>query len=116
VASYQDSVRKSRRSEATAALMGLSAAMERYAAQNGSYTGATVGGSGIYPNRVPISGGTATYNLSISGLSATAYTLNAARTGAQTSDKCGTLTLTSAGAQGISGADSGVVVADCWRR
>jgi type IV pilus assembly protein PilE len=118
-ASYQESIRRARRNDAAAALVGLAAAMERYYAQRGSYTGAVIGSASgsIYPGAVPLTGGTAYYNLSFPDPpTATAYTLNASPTGAQTGDKCGTLVLNSAGAQNISGGASGVTAAQCWRR
>jgi len=114
--SYQEQVRKSRRADCEGALTGLAGAMERYFTVNNSYVGATVGTGGIYADKCPIDGNTAYYNLSIpsSTLTANGYTLNAAPTGAQTGDKCGTLTLTSTGQKGVSGAASGITWQDCW--
>ena len=104
---YQESVRKSRRGEAQAALTGMAAAMERNFLRANAYTSP----SSFYPTQVPLEGGTATYNLSATlGTPAGGYTLNAAPTGAQAGDRCGTLTLSSAGAQGPTNP------ADCWRR
>lgn len=73
--SYQENMQQSRRSDAQAGLLSFAAAMERYFIQNNSsYTGATA--AGVYSATYPLSG-TATYNLSIPALSATAYTLRA---------------------------------------
>jgi type IV pilus assembly protein PilE len=119
---YQDSVRKSRRADAQGALLGFANAMERYFTENNSYQGAAgtdttpadTGSPRIYSTTSPVDGTTAYYNLTITAANASSYTLNATRTGAQSADKCGTLTLTNTGIKGITGADKGVTVADCW--
>ncbi len=126
--SYIEQVQSSRRSDANGALMGLAAALERRFTTNGNYCDA--GGAGgsnscgaaandtgspsIYSTQSPVDGGTAAYNLTISAVTATTYTLSATRTGPQTGDRCGTLTLTNTGVKGITGADAGVVWQDCW--
>jgi len=114
--SYQDSVMKSRRADAKGALLGFANAMERHFTETNSYLGAgtTNGNTGIptvFSATSPVDGGTAYYNLTINAATAGSYTLNAAPTGAQTNDKCGTLSLTQTGARGISTA---IPVADCW--
>jgi type IV pilus assembly protein PilE len=105
----------SRRSDAQGALIGMAAAMERYYTANNTYVGAVPGTTLNYSATVPVSGGTPTYNLSVSSATATTYTIQAAPTGTQTGDKCGTLTLTWQGIRGISGAQTGLTVSDCWR-
>jgi len=114
--SYQDSVMKSRRADAKGALLGFANAMERHFTETNSYLGAgtTAGNTGaptIFSTTSPIDGGTPYYNLTINAATASTYTLNAAPTGAQTNDKCGTLSLTQTGVRGISTALS---VTDCW--
>jgi len=114
---YQDSVRKSRRADAKGVLLGLANAMERYFTVNNKYTGAAAGGADtgaptIFSATSPVDGGTAYYNLTISAATASTYTLNAAPTGAQVNDKCGTLTLTHTGVKSFTG--TGVTAADCW--
>lgn len=114
--SYQDSVMKSRRADAKGALLGFANAMERHFTETNSYLGAgtTNGNTGIptvFSATSPVDGGTAYYNLTINAATAASYTLNAAPTGAQTNDKCGTLSLTQTGVRGISTALS---VTDCW--
>ncbi len=114
--SYQDSVMKSRRADAKGALLGFANAMERHFTETNSYLGAgtTNGNTGIptvFSATSPVDGGTAYYNLTINAATAGSYTLNAAPTGAQTNDKCGTLSLTQTGVRGISTALS---VTDCW--
>lgn len=121
--SYLENIRKARRADAQAALIGMAAAMERFMVNsNGSYANAAGSGATLpaaatfYPAQVPIDGGAATYSLRITALTGNSYTLSAIPTGAQTGDRCGTLTLTADGAQGIgSDAKSGVQARDCWR-
>ncbi|TAK62524.1 type IV pilin protein [Methylobacter sp.] len=114
--SYQDSVMKSRRADAKGALLGFANAMERHFTETNSYLGAgtTDGNTGsptIFSVTSPVDGGTPYYNLTINAVTASSYTLNAAPTGAQSNDKCGTLSLTQTGARGISTA---LPVTDCW--
>lgn len=112
--SYQEQIRKSRRSDCQGALTGLANVMERYFTVNNTYVGAAVGAGGIYPNQCPIDGNTAYYTLSIPTATATGFTLQAAPTGAQTGDRCGTLTLDSTGLKGVTGAAAGLTWQDCW--
>jgi type IV pilus assembly protein PilE len=117
--SYQDSVRKSRRADAKGALLGFANAMERYFTENNTYEDAAVGPADTGPPRIykttsPVDGGPAYYNLTISAATVNTYTLNAARTGVQSTDKCGTLTLTQTGARDIVNQDTGITAADCW--
>ncbi len=61
--SYLSSVQKSRRSEATASLLGVAAQMERYSTEKGTYATATLGSASpaIYPTHTENS----YYNLSL---------------------------------------------------
>lgn len=112
--SYTEQVRQSRRSDCEGALTGLASAMERYFTVNNTYVGAAVGAGGIFPNQCPIDGNTAYYTLQIPSATATGFTLQAARTGPQSGDKCGTLTLTSTGQKGVTSAATGITWQDCW--
>lgn len=123
--SYLQHIATSRRADAQGALLGLAAAMERHATtHNFKYTGAAgsqaapadSGDPWVFAKTVPVSGGTATYNLKIAASAETSFTLEAIPTGAQAKDKCGTLTLTSAGLRGIKNAQADVKVDDCWRK
>lgn len=101
---YQEQIRKSRRADAQGALVSFANAMERYYTQNNTYLGAAAGGAdtgapAVFATQVPVEGGTAYYNLTISAATATTYTLSAAPTGVQSGDSCGTLGLTSTGAK-----------------
>lgn len=118
--SYLEQVRKTKRSECGGALMSLANAMERFYTVNNTYEGAATGGAdtgspAVFVASCPVDGGTATYNLTIQAAAASTYTLQAAPTGSQAEDKCGTLTLTNTGLKGISGADDGVTWGDCWK-
>lgn len=114
---YTDSVRKSRRADAKAALLEDAGFLERYYSTNFRYTAAAGGSTGptLPVLQVPReTGATATYNLSLQAVSDSSYTLQAVPTGAQTGDRCGTLTLTHLGVRGVSSASSGVTATDCW--
>jgi len=100
VPSYLAYITKGKRAEAQGALVTFANAMEQWRLQNGSYLGAAAAGANtgapaIFSTTVPISGGTTTYNLTISAATATTYTLTATATGSQTAD--GNLSLTSTG-------------------
>jgi type IV pilus assembly protein PilE len=109
--SYQESVRKSRRADAKSALMAASQAMEKYYTERQTYVGATLGAAAtdVYKATSP----DGYYTLSFSATpTASAYTIEAARTGAQTNDKCGTFSINQAGVKAVSGGS--LTAADCW--
>jgi type IV pilus assembly protein PilE len=124
--SYQDSVRKSRRADAKAVLANLSNAMERRYTE-GTYIDQANNTRRGYegcakPKETPLNIGepwiyeipTETknyYNVTISAATASSYTLSAAPTGVQASDRCGTLTLTHTGAKGNS---ANFAQSECW--
>ena len=131
IPNYTEYVNRAKRVDAQASLSGLAIALERYFSNNNTYCGAAGGAASftgtaacptasgaptIYSTTVPGGAATAYYNLRITDLTQTTYTLQAQRTGAMASDKCGTLTLASTGAQGITGATSGTTVAQCWKK
>lgn len=123
--SYAESVRKSNRGDAQGALTGLASAMQRlYTEQTPStFVGAAASGppgppdSSVFPSQSPLDGARKHYDLRIQSADASTYVLHAIPIsgGAQANDKCGTLTLTSTGQRGVSGAASGVTWQDCWR-
>lgn len=91
IPSYQDSVRKSRRADAQAGLLGLAQAMERHFTSNATYTGAAVGGNNtgapaIFSAQTPVDGNAKFYNLTIHASSSTAYTLRATPINGQVGD------------------------------
>ena len=97
IPSYQKYVRDSRRQEAQQGLLTLSLLMERSFAR-----------AGIYPNTLPSTDlPTAYYSFSLGASSSTSsFTIQAAPTGAQSGDSCGTMTLNQAGQK---------TPANCWR-
>ena len=103
IPSYQESVRKSRRADATGALYVFANSMERFFTVNNKYDGAADEDDTDF------------YDLSKTA-NATTYTLSAAPISgsAQVNDSCGTLTLTHTGIEGVTGQESGYTAADCW--
>ncbi|HIP53320.1 MAG TPA: type IV pilin protein [Chromatiales bacterium] len=89
---YTNYLQKARRADAQALLLEMGQFMERYYAQNGSYTGAALPD---LSNRKTSS----YYTVSLAAAAANTFSLQAAPTG---SDSCGTLTLNQAGARGHS--------------
>jgi type IV pilus assembly protein PilE len=109
IPSYVSAMQQSRRSDATSALTGAAGQMERYFTEQGTYATATLGSSStsVYPSTSQ----NGYYNLSLTNLTATSYTLNAAPTGAQAADPCGSYTYTDQGVKGVTGSPG---VASCW--
>ncbi len=100
VPGYQNQITKSRRADAQGTLQSFAQAMERFYTQNGTYIGAaggtaTSGAPVIFSTKSPVDGTQTYYQLTISSMSATAYTLQATPTGPQAGD--GNMTLNSAG-------------------
>ncbi len=112
--SYSDYVAKARRADAATVLMENSQWMERYFTQNNSYLNGAV--NPVLPIlEAPKDGGTKYYDIAFSGTNTqTTYTLTATPKGTMSSDACGTLTLTEAGAKGVSGGTLSIDA--CWKR
>lgn len=107
VPSYFSYVRDSRRDLAQQSLLAAAQKMESYYALNMSYAGAASNGSPtIFSDKVPADGSERYYTLTVSASQST-YTLSAAPQGSQSSDSCGTLSLTRAGAKSPS-------TSGCW--
>lgn len=107
--SYMEYVRKSRRAECTAVLVGVANAMERRYSISNSYLGGWPAGE---PTQCPRDGGDPFYNVGFAtDPTATAFTLQAVPTGSQSSDKCGTLTLDNTGQKGMK---DGLTAKECW--
>jgi type IV pilus assembly protein PilE len=105
--SYIEQVRKSRRAEGKATLLNLASRMERFYADQSTYTGATV---------AALLGSTTTengyYTISINPLAAESYTLLSAPANDQVNDtRCGTFSLTSLNVKGATGT---LGAAPCW--
>jgi len=107
--SYQDSIQKSRRTDAIGALSSAAQAVERCAISNGS-TYKITGQHDCSP--AAYDSPEAYYRISVTAISATAFTLTATAQNEQLSDNdCDTLTITNTGLQGFSGNGS---AAECW--
>jgi type IV pilus assembly protein PilE len=108
--SYISSVQKSRRAEATAALLGVASQMERFSTEKGSYATATLGSAppAVFANHTESS----YYNLSLANLTATTYTVQAAPAAIQATDPCGTFTYTESGVKDVSGGTW--LKSQCW--
>lgn len=118
VPAYQDHVRRARRADAQATLVKAAQFMERNYTEAGRYDQTSGGAAIALPDglsRSPESSGTAQfYAISLQGMSANAYTLEARPVGGMTGDACGTLTLDHRGTEGVS--DASRTAAECWRR
>jgi type IV pilus assembly protein PilE len=107
---YQEHVFKTRRAAGKACLLEAGQYMERYYTTKMTYAMPPDSSLPTCSNDV-----SSFYALAFSGTpDATTYKLNATRTGAQTNDKCGTLTLNQAGDTNISSQATGITKTDCW--
>lgn len=131
--SYQEHVRRSKRSEAQAILMEAAQYMQRFYSANDRYTltagntdtetaqTATSGGSTVSMlpaslRQSPKPDGAANYTIAVLARdNPPSYTLTATRTGSMSSDKCGTLTLNSLGSKGVDSSTTSLSAADCWK-
>lgn len=105
--SYEESVRKGRRAQATADLSELAQVLERHFTVNNTYANYVIAAPF---NRSPREGDVF-YNISfVAAPTRTTYSIRAVPAGAQAGDKCGTYTLTNAGAKSVSAS----TVAICW--
>lgn len=107
IPSYQNYIVRTKRAAAMAALVQAGQALERYkSANNGRYTGATLGSGGVFTNQVPVEGGKADYTLSLQ-VTPTTWRLTATPVAGSTQDGDGALTYDSAGNKTWNGKD-------CW--
>jgi len=107
--SYLNSVTKSRRADAKAALLGFAQAMERHYTTEGTYAGAAAddgdtGSPAIFSTTSPLDGSDIYYNLEIESADANSYVIGAEPTGSQEGD--GILVLLSTGARAWDSEDS----------
>ena len=115
IPSYQESVRKARRSDGQAVMLELAQWMERFYTENGRYdqNRAGVAVTAIVPPALlasPKDGGVVYYNLTLDNLGQLTYTITGTPVTAQVGDKCGNLTLTQSGVKGTTAS----TVALCW--
>ena len=116
---YNSSIMKGRRVDAKNAVLDLAAREEKFFATNNTYV-ATMAQLGLNAaagaTTVAImSGNTSYYTLSVPAQTATSYTINAAPTGTQTADACGTYVVDSLGSQtNFNGAGMIAASVGCW--
>ena len=115
--SYQDSVRKARRTDARSALTTVAQIMERLYTDQNSYANACLGTTATCtsPSVLIFADKTENghYTLAFTNRSATGFTIQATRYGGQTADTtCGDFTLNQAGLRGVISASS--TAAACW--
>lgn len=106
--SYTNYVEQGRRSDAQSDLVELANFMERYYSNHGSYEDASGNAPTLPFAETPrdASGSSVFYDITVAtGNSGQSYTLTATPKNAQTSDSCGTLTLSQTGNK---------TPADCW--
>ncbi len=117
--SYRKYVMRSNRAEAKSILLEDAQYMEKNFAEanvfNQTSTGTTISSSSLPYQQAPKTG-SVNYNITLSAITATSYTIQAAPTGAQSGDECGTLTINNLGQNNISGGSASATAADCWRR
>ena len=119
---YNQSVRKSRRSDAKSALLDLAQREERYLSTANQYTTSAplLGyGSGVTvttASPMNIATGSASYyqlSVSVPTSAPTTFSATAAPQGVQTADSCGTFGLDNTGAQNVTNT-TGTSAANCW--
>ncbi len=108
--SYQQQVAKGRRADAKQALLELAQKMERFYTERGTYVGATLGNTGLYPNLS--TGGY--YDLSITTQTADGFTVKATPRGAQAGDACASFLYNQMGEQRVS-TDASLSAVKCWQ-
>lgn len=126
--SYREYVAKSRRAEAQALLMQSSQWMERFYAENYSYStntaGVAVTDATMFPARYSQSpaSGIAAYTITVTP-TATTFTVTATRAGTMAADKCGNFQITHTGVKQLAtgtyssaaGATQVAAMQSCWR-
>lgn len=108
--SYQQQVAKGRRTDAKQSLLELSQRMERFYTERGTYVGAVLGSTGLYPN--VSSGGY--YSLSISTQTLDGFTVRATPRGSQVGDACASFLYNQLGDQTVSN-DATMTAVKCWQ-
>lgn len=101
--SYTEHVKKTRRADASGALMGLAGSLERQYSTKFTYKGNAAGGAdtgapAVYASQVPVDGGTKSYDLRIISADDSQFIIRAIPTGPQAGD--GFLQLSSTGERG----------------
>ena len=111
--SYTEYVNRSKRAEATAALLAATQALERYYSVNNTYLNAGALAA-VFATRVPASGGQ-NYAIAAQGNpTATTYLLRATRNGSMAADACGDFQLSHTGERSLAAGTHTKALDDCW--
>jgi type IV pilus assembly protein PilE len=109
--SYQDSVRKSRRGQAKADMVEYAALAERFRTVNNTYLTAGAVTFTLPSTQSPREvGAQAHYKLALTTQTDDAFTITATAQGGQTKDRCGNLSITSAGVK----KNTAGTLSECW--
>jgi type IV pilus assembly protein PilE len=108
--SYQEQVRRTNRTEGERTLMETAQRLERCFTEYNAYNDENCN----VLDDLPLDTEHGRYEID-GDIDASEFLLTAARIGGQEGDRCGDFTLTHTGVKGITGADAGLTVADCWR-
>ena len=107
--SYLAQIQKTRRTDAKSALLAAAVQMQRYFTERNTFQTATLGPGGVYSSTSE----DGYYALTLTGVTPTTFTLNAAPLGTQTADPCGTFTYNERGAKDVASATK--PAAECWK-
>ena len=116
VPNYTQYVRKSHRIDAETALLVTAINLEKFFAENNTYVGATLGNTNS-PSAVPQgeSAGDQTYNIALSNLSATTFTVTATAINSQANDTdCASFAINQAGTKSSLNSEAGSSTDVCW--
>lgn len=116
IPNYREHVAKGKRADGMGVLLEAAQFMERNFSDSGRYDQTASGAAISLPlalTTAPRGDAGSYYVISLSAVSATAFTLQAAPTNTMAGDACGTFTLTSTGVRAVAG---GTKTKDqCWR-
>ena len=114
--SYAEHVRRGNRADAKALLLQGAQLMERNFTESNRYDDRADGTDMTLPFSKSPQDGTARYNITLvaADLTATTFTIQAAPTGSQSGDACGTLQINEIGSKTVVGASRSA--AECWNR
>jgi type IV pilus assembly protein PilE len=113
--SYDEAVRRGRRSDAQSGVLMSAQFMERYFTTNATYVGATLPTS-LQTSPEAASATRKFYDIQLSNIAANTYTLTAVRSASrpQSTDKCGDFSVDQTGSKSL--VNNTATVDQCWRR
>ena len=108
--SYNEYIQRGHRAEARAGLLQAAQWLERAATANGTYPLAAAFPASL--GKIPSD----RYDIGLTSVDGSNYTLTATPKGAQVTDRCGNYTLDQAGLKGAKGVTTGTIVTECWSK